>query len=95
MKSKISDLAIGPGIPLALSALWYGVLRQFLSKPTADHLYTEPPMKFLVPLVLFAVSLSIAVVCWKRRRLASYGVISLLVIQAILATAIFVQRIPR
>jgi len=88
MKSKMSDLAIGPGIPLALSALWYGVLRQFISKPTADRLYTQPPMKFVVPLVLIAVSAAIGVLFWKSRRLASYGVMFLLVFQAILAFAI-------
>jgi hypothetical protein len=95
MNGKISDLAIGPGIPLALSALWYGVLRLAISKTTAHRLYAEPPMKFVVPVALLVLSLVIIVAFWNTRRLTSYGTIALLIFGLIVTLMVFKQGAPR
>lgn len=91
MNLRITDLAIGPGIPLLLSALWYGLLRQFMSKSASHRLYTEAPMKFVVPIVLLALCAAIIIVFWRTRRLAAYGTIGFLIIGAILAVSILQQ----
>ena len=95
MNGKIADLAIGPGIPLALSALWYGVLRLVISPATAHRLYAEPPMKLVVPIVLVVLSLVIIAACWNKRRLASYGTIALLMFQVVLVIMILIQGATR
>jgi hypothetical protein len=91
MNLRITDLAIGPGIPLLLSALWYGLLRQFMSKAAAQRLYTEAPMKFVVPIVLLALSAAIIIIFWKSRRLASYGTIGFLILGLVLMLAVLQQ----
>lgn len=70
------------------SGLWYGLLRQVLSKETAQQLYTEAPMKYLAPAILLAISVAIVVVFWNSRRYASYGAIAVVAFAVIISLAL-------
>lgn len=85
MSKDLTNLLIGLGIPLGLSALWFGLVRRFVSQSTAATLYTSAPAKYIAPAVLVAVALAVAALTWAARRYTAYGALAACALAAVVA----------